>query len=121
MGLKQTLGLDGVELVIHFTATAFLAGMAAEIAGPSMEDPLVLGIFAASTFIFAWRRNRVLARQREVPASEDEIADLHARVAELEQVQGRVLELEERLDFTERLLVQQREPEPGRLAPGKEG
>ena len=121
MGLKQTLGLDGVELVIHFTATAFLAGMAAEIVGPSLEDPFVLGIFAASTFFFAWRRRRGLREREAPPASVDEVADLQVRVAELEEVQGRVLELEERLDFTERMLLQQREPEPGRLAPGKEG
>lgn len=37
-----------------------------------------------------------------------EVRELHNRVRELEQNQGRVLELEERLDFTERLLVQAR-------------
>jgi hypothetical protein len=37
-----------------------------------------------------------------------EMQDLRNRVQELEQNQGRVLELEERLDFTERLLVQAR-------------
>lgn len=118
MGLRQSLGMDGVELIIHLTATGFLAGMLAEMVGPSVEDPVVLGVMAASTFLFAWRRNRALARAREAPASADEIADLQARVAELEQVQGRVLELEERLDFTERLLVQQREADVSRLEAG---
>ncbi len=37
-----------------------------------------------------------------------EVRELQSRVRELEQNQGRVLELEERLDFTERLLVQAR-------------
>ena len=37
-------------------------------------------------------------------------ADLDARVAELEQLQGRVAELEERVDFSERLLAEQRLP-----------
>ena len=118
MGLKQTLGLDGVEVIIHLTATGFLAGMLAEMAGPAIEDQVVLGIFALSTFVFAWRRNRALAAQREAPPSLDEITDLQARVAELEQMQGRVLELEERLDFTERLLVQHREADVSRLESG---
>jgi len=44
------------------------------------------------------------------PAAATDIAELRARVQELEAQQGRVLELEERLDFTERMLVKQREP-----------
>jgi hypothetical protein len=38
-----------------------------------------------------------------------EFADLEARVRDLESREGRVAELEERLDFTERMLAQQRE------------
>jgi hypothetical protein len=41
------------------------------------------------------------------PAEADELRN---RVVELEQQQSRVLELEERLDFAERLLAQQHEP-----------
>jgi hypothetical protein len=37
------------------------------------------------------------------------VEELQARVAELEQRQGTLHELEERIDFTERLLAQQRE------------
>jgi len=39
-----------------------------------------------------------------------ELAELRERLQELEQQQGRIHELEERLDFAERLLAQQREP-----------
>ena len=39
--------------------------------------------------------------------------DLEGRLGEVEQLQGRVAELENRLDFTERLLAQK---EPGTLA-----
>jgi hypothetical protein len=39
-----------------------------------------------------------------------ELADLRQRVQELEGQQGRVLELEERIDFAERLLAQNRDP-----------
>jgi hypothetical protein len=38
-----------------------------------------------------------------------ELADLEARVRDLEAREARVAELEERLDFTERMLAQQRE------------
>ena len=39
------------------------------------------------------------------------VEDLQGRVAELEERVGRMHELEERLDFAERLLAQAREPE----------
>jgi uncharacterized coiled-coil protein SlyX len=41
----------------------------------------------------------------------ERIVELEARVAELEQGEFRMHELEERLDFAERLLAQAREPE----------
>jgi hypothetical protein len=53
------------------------------------------------------------------PRTADELTELQARVQELEAQQGRVLELEERVDFAERLLAQQR-PESGRVGPGGE-
>lgn len=37
--------------------------------------------------------------------------DVQARLAELDEMKHRLAELEERADFTERLLAQQREPE----------
>jgi hypothetical protein len=47
-----------------------------------------------------------------------EFAELEARVRELEVREARMAELEERLDFTERLLAQQRDP--GRLGAGEQ-
>lgn len=44
-----------------------------------------------------------------------QVEDLQQRVRDLEQQQVRMLELEERLDFTERLLVQARGAEPRRI------
>jgi hypothetical protein len=40
-----------------------------------------------------------------------ELEDVRARLADLEQAQGRVVELEERLDFAERLLAQEKKPQ----------
>ncbi|HKV75181.1 MAG TPA: hypothetical protein VJN95_11720 [Gemmatimonadales bacterium] len=47
----------------------------------------------------------------DVGAIQDELEQLRARVAELEAMPGRVAELEERVDFSERLLARQHEPD----------
>jgi hypothetical protein len=62
----------------------------------------------------------IWARPQPVPDGESaaELSALKERVHELEAMQGRMVELEERLDFAERMLVQNREP--GRLSEGKE-
>jgi hypothetical protein len=52
-------------------------------------------------------------------ADTDEFTALKERVRDLEVLPGRVAELEERLDFTERMLLQQREAP--RLESGREG
>ena len=75
---------------------------------------LVASVFLAVVFMLALPLVRALARRLEGrtapdPALTAEVEELRARVAELELHQGRVHELEERIDFTERLLAQQRE------------
>ena len=72
-----------------------------------------LGFFAAVVLI-TFPLVRALARRLEGRSARDpalaaEVEELRARVAELEQRQGTLHELEERIDFTERLLAQQRE------------
>ena len=49
------------------------------------------------------------------PEIQRELEELRHRVAQLEQAQGRVEELEERMDFSERMLTQDRQP--GQLKP----
>ncbi len=82
--------------------------------GPPFESPgfaiVILGIIAAATLIL-WPLVRALARRLEGKVGPGgavmaELEDLRARVRELEGTQGRLLELEERLDFTERILTQ---------------
>lgn len=52
------------------------------------------------------------SKSREVSESHDEvIEDLQVRLGQLEQLQQRVSELEERADFAERLLAKQRDGE----------
>jgi len=75
---------------------------------------LITVAFFAATALITLPLIRAIARriegkQRQDPAILAELDDLRARVADLEQRQGILQELEERLDFTERLLAQQRE------------
>lgn len=119
--IKRTIGLDWFDLLVHVGIT----GMVMIIVGTAAHGPGDGGAIAAvvgiSLGVLAWRRSRALRhRQPETPGEvqAERIAVMEDRVAELEQLQVQVMELEERLDFTERLLVRQREHEAARLAPG---
>lgn len=69
---------------------------------------IVAAVMAACTIVL-WPLARALARRIEgkgaAPALQGEIEHLHHRLSEMEGLQGRVAELEERLDFAERLLA----------------
>ncbi len=75
---------------------------------------ITLGFIAGVAFVL-YPIVRALARRLEGRAGnaemEAQLEDLRERVRELEGVQMRVAELEERLDFTERLLTQRRDQE----------
>jgi hypothetical protein len=117
--MKRWLGLDFFDLVIHAGITAAVGVVAAQMVGPLEEDSAVAFVIALSLGLLAWRRARALRRQEAAPAESGRVAELEARVSELEQAQDRLIELEERLDFAERMLVRQREQEAARLAPGE--
>ena len=76
---------------------------------------LISVAFIAGVTIVLWPLMRAFARRIEGrganPALQGEIEQLRARVADVEVLQHRVAELEERVDFAERLLAQKREPE----------
>ena len=65
--------------------------------------------------VILWPLARALGRRLDArgtsAAVQGELDALRSRVEELEQGQGRLAELEERLDFAERLLAQSREPD----------
>jgi len=69
---------------------------------------LAVVAICAATAVVLFPIMRALARRIEGrrldPAVEQELEDLRGRVLELEAAQGRFSELEERLDFAERLL-----------------
>jgi hypothetical protein len=76
---------------------------------------LTASVFLAVVFMLTLPLVKAIARRIEGkhlapdPALLTELEDLRARMAELEQQQGREHELEERSDFTEPMLAQQRE------------
>jgi Tfp pilus assembly protein PilO len=87
--------------------------------GPKMVLLVVLSALVAATLILR-PIMRALAQRMggkggADPALRAEIELLHHRLAEMEPLQARLVELEERLDFAERLLAQAKAPE--RLPP----
>ena len=70
---------------------------------------VVLLVMAAITIV-CWPIARALARRLEgrpglTPALQQDLDDMHHRLGEVDALQQRVTELEERLDFAERLLA----------------
>lgn len=111
MSIRSTFGIDGFDLTIHLLVTFF----AIMVLGPVMElNPgIALGaVPMVSLLVLAWRRRQGLAALGPEATDEVEAArvyELEARVAELEALQERFLELEERVDFAERLLARDAE------------
>jgi hypothetical protein len=106
---KREMGFDVVDFAIHVVTTGFVAGLA-DAASSTDGEGFVLLIFAASTVLLGVRRHLALRKRAQFPETTGEVAalrveELESRVAELEQGQMRMQELEERLDFAERLLA----------------
>jgi Tfp pilus assembly protein PilO len=87
--------------------------------GPRLDSPavvmIVLLVMTACTIVL-WPLVRALARRLEGRGGQDaalrgDVEHLQQRLGEVDQLQVRIAELEERLDFTERMLAQSREPD----------
>lgn len=107
--IKRWLGIDGVDFLIQAAITICVATVLSAAARQN-EEIMVAATFAVSFAILGVRRH--FARKRgelgvKAPSGEYG-AELEQRVADLEAAQQRVYELEERVDFAERLLAQQR-------------
>lgn len=111
--MSRKLGLDWLDVVIHVFVTLCLAVAVSEGLPRGREEVLLPAVFAGSAIFFAYRRRRALRlAPPEVTTGEvqaERLEELEARIADLDLLQARVNELEDRLDFSERLLVQQRE------------
>ena len=115
---RKPLGLDWLDLTIQTGITVALATIAASASVEHSEVGVSL-VVAASLGILAWRRSRAAERFAPMTTGEnaaERMALLESRLTELEAQQARVLELEERLDFAERLLTQVRDRDSPRLA-----
>ena len=79
---------------------------------PEWIAPIIVVTLLVSAVIL-YPLVRALARRLEGrgqdPALQGEIEMLHARLGDMEQLEQRVQELENRLEFSERLLTQQRD------------
>jgi hypothetical protein len=89
--------------------------------GPPAFVFIVLGALAASVIIL-WPLMRAFARRVEGKSVDTalraEVDQLQARLNEVDILHSRVAELEERLDFTERLLAQAHDAQ-SRVLPGE--
>ena len=88
--------------------------------GIGPERDVVFALEAVISLVLrAWRRARWLQRivLSETDNSSPRLEELESRIADLEAQHGRVLELEERVDFTERMLANQRALSPASLSP----
>jgi len=71
---------------------------------------MVVLLVTAAVTIICWPLARALARRLEgkpglTPALQQDLDDVHHRLAEVDVLQQRITDLEERLDFAERLLA----------------
>jgi membrane protein implicated in regulation of membrane protease activity len=123
--IKRWLGIDGFDLLIQVGITAMIMVIVESASRGPDADGALAAVVAVSLGVLAWRRSRALKNRPPQTSGEyqaERLAMLEDRVAELEQGQSRVLELEERLEFTERMLVQVREQaDAARLLPGEPG
>jgi uncharacterized membrane protein YgaE (UPF0421/DUF939 family) len=110
VSLKTTFGLDGFDLTIHAAVTGI---MLVWIAATNRTEDAIIGCSMASTaslVLLAIRRRLALRRAENMglvsgELAAERLAELERRVAELEFQEVRMVELEERLDFAERLLA----------------
>ena len=112
--IKRIFGLDGVDLMIHFGVTFFLMILAESA---TQNEAGIAFVGAASLVLLGVRRQIALKRMPAETTGEvalERLADMELRLGDVEVLNIRVQELEERLDFTERLLAQAR-AEPARL------
>jgi hypothetical protein len=110
MRRRKLFGIDLFEVVIQAVITIAILAISADMPGRTGE---VMGtaVAVSSLLFLAWRRKRAMGAEPDADQPGERMEDLEYRVADLENAQQRVLELEERLDFAERLLARQRAQE----------
>lgn len=110
---RRVFGMDGFDLGLQVVVTGVLMFWIGET--NNSRDATIWNsmIMVASLVVLGVRRRVGLRSSSELQSGEVaalRIAELEARLGELEEDRARLLELEERVDFAERLLASQREP-----------
>ena len=87
--------------------------------GPPTVLLIVIAALTAITVIL-WPIMRAFGRRLEGRGNPDaalraEVEQLHSRLADMDSLHARLLELEERVDFTERLLAQTHDAQKGMI------
>ena len=106
--MKRSTGLDWLDVLIHGGVTVMLAIAGGTAVSGAGEGVVVASVFATSLAVLGVRRWWAKRHAPALPMDDDALArieQLEARVADLEAGQVRMLELEERVDFAERLLA----------------
>ena len=116
---RKVFGIDAFDVILQSVITGVLIFWIT--ATNSHQDAIIGGsvVSVASLVVLGVRRKLALRRAgRELSDAEGmRVAELEQRVAELEHELGRMLELEERLDFAERLLATSHQAATKELAP----
>jgi hypothetical protein len=112
--MRKWLGISGVDFVIQAAVTICVIGtFVGSPGGPGRDEMVTFGDTGLSVLVLAIRRHLALRRgdlgETTGELGARQLAELDMRVSELEAAQLRVMELEERVDFAERLLT--RRPE----------
>jgi len=117
--VRDRLGLDWPAIVVHAFVTITAAAALGEFVGSAgnLDDVVIPATLGFGALVFEWRRRRALAALPPTGLTTGEVAqerldEVEARLAEVDALHARVAELEERLDFSERLLAQH---DPARL------
>jgi len=109
---RRIFGIDVVNSVLYVAGSFAVVIFTGEL---THSDEMAMGALTLCIGGYAIVRHYAM---RALPLEEESsgawrAADLEARVADLELMQQRVMELEERLDFAERMLAAK--PEQARL------
>ncbi len=111
--VERVFGIDGVDLLIHAGVTFAIMAIGSSIWSHEDAEVMLASVSGISLVVLGVRRRLALRRRTSEAIGEaaaERVAELEARVADLEQEEFRMHELEERLDFAERLLSAHREP-----------
>lgn len=111
---KRTFGVDLFDTLVHIGITfGIVVVMSDHVRQP---EPFAI-VAIASTILYSVRRRIALRRaltggevSGETTTGVHRKLDIEVRLQELESLYTRVAELEERLDFTERMLAAKDEP-----------